>query len=163
LPEQYCMQPEVVIASPHHANVIPCSARGLRGSVWQPASFQPEGMVTLPAGVAGGEADATGADAVAVAMGAEGIVLGVSDMMGETGPVAVPGPVVTATAAALDGVAGAAAGEDAAGGLVGAGALAEGGGTDGTLPPAAPRPNWAFWQVPEHFWYKERRFPAPHS
>lgn len=119
--------------------------------------------MTLPAGAAGGGADVTGADAVAEAMGAEGVVSGVSGMLGVTEPVAVPGPVATATAATPDEVAGAAAGEDAAGGLVGTGALAEGGGTDGTLPPAAPRPNWVFWQVPEHFWYKERRFPAPHS
>ena len=34
--------------------------------------------------------------------------------------------------------------------------------TDGTVPPAPATPNWAFSQVLPHFWYRDKRLPAPH-
>jgi len=110
----------------------------------------------LPAGGAGGacagavdgvEDVTAGADAVVVAIGAEGVATGVSGMSGVVGPVAVSEPVPTATGGTMVEAGGAAtfdADADGAGGAVGAGAMTEGGGTDGTLPPMAPRPNWAF-------------------
>ena len=105
------------------------------------------------------------AGVVAVAIGSEGVVPGTFGTVGVVVPVAVSEPTPTATGGLTEAGDGATseADVDATGAAVEAGALTVGGGTDGTLPPMAESPNWAFWQVPVHFWYNERRFPAPHS